>query len=84
MRMRIIEEQGERGSHEVDVCEPGYVTLVMDWRSKAQHLASFLLILACVSDAARYSIVDTTVGGVLAAKRMQNDDTSEFSESFTT
>jgi hypothetical protein len=51
----------------------------MDWCSGALHLASFLFILACVSDAARYSIVDTTIGGVLAAKRIQNDDTGEFS-----
>ena len=56
-----------------------YVTSVMDWCSGALHLASFLFILACVSDAARYSIVDTTIGGVLAAKRIQNDDTGEFS-----
>ena len=41
------------------------------------YLASILLILTSVSDGARYSIVDTTVGGVLAAKRIQNDDTGE-------
>ena len=40
-------------------------------------LALLLFLVASTAQCSNYSIVNTTVGGKLAAKRIQNDDTGK-------